>query len=113
MHLLPTHRSTLKLAAVLVIAGFGVSACATEEYVDKRIAEVNDHINAVDAKATDAGRRADAAASAAAAANNAAQSAAAAAQQAAADARNANQRLDALTPRVDTLEQAHAKKGRE
>jgi hypothetical protein len=100
----------MKLAAVLVIAGFGLSACATEEYVDKRIAEVNDHINAVDAKASDAIRRADAANAAAQAANSAAQNAAAAAQSAAADARNANQRLDALTPRVDALEQAHAAK---
>jgi hypothetical protein len=52
----------------------------------------------VDAKATDALQRADAAAAAAAAA-------AGVAATAATDAQNANRRLDALTPRVDQLEQ--------
>ena len=85
----------------LLAGGLAVSGCATKEYVDEQIATVNTHINAVDAKASDAIQRADAAN--------------AAAQAAAGDARNANQRLDALTPRVDALEQAmaaHAKRAR-
>ena len=77
-------------ATVVVLAGMGLSGCATTEYVDEQIAMVNTRIDGVDAKATDAGRRADAAMQAA--------------QAAAADARTANQRLDQLTPRVDALE---------
>lgn len=86
--------ASLRLAAVVVIGALSLSACATKDYVDEQIAAVNNHINQVDAKATDAGQKADAA-------NSAAQAAAASAQQ-------ANQRLDQLTPRVDTLEQEMA-----
>ena len=81
-------------AALVVLGGLSVGGCATTDYVDEQIAAVNQRIDGVDAKATDAGRRADAAA--------------AAANAAAADARNANQRLDQLTPRVDALEQARS-----
>ena len=91
--------SSLPVAAALVLGGLSLSACATEKYVDEQIATVNHRIDGVDAKATDAGQKADAA-------NAAAQSAQAAAAQ-------ANQRLDALTPRVDNLDQqmaAHAAK---
>jgi hypothetical protein len=107
---LPTQRTTLTLAAVLMIAGFGVSGCVSTDTFDKTVTEINQKIDAVDAKATDAGRRADAAMSAAQSAGSAAQAANAAAAAAAADARNANARLDALSPRVDALEQAHAAK---
>ncbi|WP_309092134.1 hypothetical protein [Phenylobacterium sp.] len=78
-------------AAVLALGGLSLSACATKGYVDEQIEMVNTRITAVDAKASDAIARADAAN--------------AAAQAAAADARNANQRLDQLTTRVDTMEQ--------
>jgi len=79
------------VATALVLGGLSLSACATRSYVDEQIASVNTHISAVDAKATDAQQKADAAN--------------AAAQAAATDARNANQRLDQITTRVDTLEQ--------
>jgi outer membrane murein-binding lipoprotein Lpp len=78
------------VVAVVVLGGLSLSACATQEYVDHRIAEVNDHINAVDAKATQAGEKADAA-------MTAAQAAQAAASQ-------NGQRIDQLSTRVDTLQ---------
>jgi outer membrane murein-binding lipoprotein Lpp len=82
----------LKVAVIVALGSLSLGACATREYVDEQIALVNTRVGAVDAKATDALQRADAANAAAMAAG--------------ADARNANQRLDALTPRVDTLEQS-------
>lgn len=91
MRLVSISKATLRTAAVLVVGGLSLSACATRSYVDEQIAAVNTRVGAVDAKAQDAIQRADAANSAA--------------QAAAADARTANQRLDQLTPRVDTLEQ--------
>jgi outer membrane murein-binding lipoprotein Lpp len=90
--------ANLALASALVLGGLSLSGCATEKYVDEHIAVVNSRVDAVDAKASDAIQRADAAA--------------AAAQAAAADARTANQRLDELTPRVQTLEQRPAKRPR-
>ncbi len=95
---LKNPKANVWLASAVLLGGLSLSGCATQQYVDEHIATVNTRVDAVDAKATDAGHRADAAASAA-------QAAASAAQAAAADARNANQRLDQLTPRVDTLEQ--------
>ena len=86
------------LVAVLVLGGLSLSACATKQYVQEQVEIVNTRVTAVDAKASDALARADAAAAAAANANSAAQAAAA-------DARNANSRLDALTTRVDTIDQ--------
>jgi outer membrane murein-binding lipoprotein Lpp len=83
--------ASLKVAAVLALGAVGLSGCATEKYVDEQIAIVNNRVSAVDAKASDAIQRADAANAAAQAAGN--------------DARTANQRLDQLTPRVDSLEQ--------
>jgi outer membrane murein-binding lipoprotein Lpp len=82
----------------LVVGGLSLSACATQDYVDKQIATVNSRVDSVDAKASDAIQRADAAN--------------AAAQAAAGDARTANQRLDQLTPRVDSLEQRRPKAAR-
>ena len=83
------------VAAVLVLGGLSLSACATRGYVDEQIAGVNTRIDAVDAKASDAIQRADAAGRTA--------------QTAATDAQTANQRLDQLTARVDRLEQMPAK----
>jgi hypothetical protein len=97
------HIAKIPVAAALVLGALSLSACATKEYVNEQIALVNTRVDAVDAKAQDGIRRADAAASAAAAA-------AGAAEAAAADARNANQRLDQLTPRVDSLEQSTARR---
>ena len=79
----------LPVAAVLLLGG--LSACATQDYVDKRIAEVNDHINAVDAKATHADQTADTALSTA--------------QAAQASATQANQRIDQLTTQVNSIQQ--------
>lgn len=84
----------IAIGTALVLGGLSLSACATRGYVDEQIAAVNGRIDGVDAKANDAIQRADAAN--------------AAAQAAAADARNANQRLDQLTTRVDTMEQQAA-----
>lgn len=99
---LSDHIRKVQLAAIIVLGGLSLSACATRGYVDEQIAMVNTHVNAVDAKASDALQRAEAANSAAQAAGSAAQSAMAAAQ-------NANSRLDQLTPRVDTIEQSASK----
>jgi len=104
--------SGLKIAAVLVVGGMSLSACATRgfvrEYVDGQIAGVNQRISAVEASARDGIQRADAANSAAQSAASAAQQANSAAQSAAASAQQANQRLDQLTTRVDTIEQQAA-----
>jgi hypothetical protein len=94
----PNRSAKILAAAMLVIGGLSLTACATKEYVREQVEIVNTRVTTVDAKATDAVQRADAAASAA-------QSAASAAQAAAADARTANQRLDQLTTRVDAVEQ--------
>jgi len=96
MALLKTRFATLRVAMIVAAGGLSLSACATKEYVNEQIATLNQHVSAVDAKATDAIQRADAAN--------------AAAQAAAGDARNANQRLDQLTPRVDAIEQRLAAK---
>jgi murein lipoprotein len=88
---LKKYVSSAPLVLALVVGGLSVSGCATKKYVDEQVAAVGTRVDAVDAKASDAIQRADAAN--------------AAAQAAAADARTANQRLDQLTPRVETLEQ--------
>jgi outer membrane murein-binding lipoprotein Lpp len=82
----------LSVIGLAVLGGLSLSACASTEYVDQRVAEVNQHISAVDAKATDADQKADQALSAAQAAQ------AAAAQN--------GQRIDALTATVNGLQQA-------
>ncbi len=82
----------LPVAAALALGGLSLSACATQEYVDQHIAEVNTHLSAVDAKATAADQKADAAMSAA--------------QAAQAAAAQANQRIDALTAQVNSMQQA-------
>jgi outer membrane murein-binding lipoprotein Lpp len=79
----------LPVVAALALGGVCLSACVTQEYVDQRIDEVNTHINAVDAKATNAEQRADAAMSAA--------------QAAQATAAQVSQRVDSLTTEVDSF----------
>ena len=83
--------ASVRFVSILAVGGLALSGCATTDYVNEQIAAVNGRIDAVDAKATDAIQRADAANSAA--------------QAAGTDARNANQRLDQLTARVDRNEQ--------
>lgn len=91
------------LAVALILGGLSLSGCATKKYVDEQVGALSSRVDAVDAKATDAIRRADAA-------NAAAQGAGSAAQAGATDATTANQRLDQLTPRVDALEQRAMKR---
>ena len=86
---MPSAKKSIAAAAAIILSGLSLSACATTDYVDEQIAAVNARINTVEATAQQA-------ATAAEAAN-------AAAQAAAGEARNANQRLDQLTPRVDAL----------
>ena len=81
----------LPIAAAVILGGFSLSACVTQEYVDRRIDEVNTHVTAVDARASEAAQKADAAM--------------AAAQAAQAAAATANQRIDQLGGRVDIIEQ--------
>ncbi|MGE5502172.1 MAG: hypothetical protein ACM3W4_09625 [Ignavibacteriales bacterium] len=78
----------LGVVVAVVLGGLSLSACAN---YDAQIADLNNRVAAVDAKATDALQRADAANAAAQAAANA--------------AANANSRIDQLTTRVDTMQQ--------
>ena len=87
-------RKSLAQLAVVAASGLSLSACATTDYVDEQIATVNQRIDGVEARLNTTTTTA-----------NAAQ---AAAQAAATDAQNANRRIDALTARVDRLEQAAA-----
>ena len=81
--------TTKSLAHLAMVAagGLSLSACATTDYVDEQIALVNTRIDGVEANLATTTTTANAAA---------------------ADAQNANRRLDALTGRVDRLEQAAA-----
>lgn len=109
---LKNHAASARVVAVIVMGGLGLSACATQDYVDKQIAAVNTRIDGVDSRAQAAAQRADAANQAAAAAASRADAANQAAQAAATDARTANQRIDQLSGRVDTLEKPPAKPAR-
>ena len=82
----------LTAIAAAVVGGLSLSACASTEYVDHRISEVNEHISAVDARATTADQKAEQALSAA--------------QAAQAAAAQANQRIDSLTSTVNGLQQS-------
>ncbi len=82
---------SVRSAALLLLVGVSLSACATEEYVNERIAivdaritEVDARVSVVDAKASDALQRADAA--------NAA-------------AQQANQRIDQMGARVNRYDE--------
>jgi outer membrane murein-binding lipoprotein Lpp len=84
-------RGFVLLSVAAVLGGVSLSACASTEY-DQRIAEMNRHLSAVDARATAADQKADQALSA----DQAAQAAAA----------HVDERVDSLTTTVDGLEQA-------
>ncbi len=87
-------RGVLRVSVVgaALLGGLSLSACATREYVDQRIDEVNSHIQAVDVKATAADQKADQALSAA--------------QAAQAAAASDSPRIDSLTATVQGLQQA-------
>lgn len=86
-----TGAAKLRLAAVLALGTISLSACATQDYVDRRIAEVNTHLTAVEAKADTANQKADAALSAA--------------QAAQATATQDSQRIDQLSSQVTVIQQ--------
>jgi outer membrane murein-binding lipoprotein Lpp len=93
---MPLSRKSIAAAGLTIMAGLSLSACATEDYVDKHIAVVNDRVSALEARVGQVEQSAQQA-------NAAAQAAAGAAQQ-------ANQRIDQLTGRVDSIEQRLAAK---
>jgi outer membrane murein-binding lipoprotein Lpp len=81
----------LAVAGVAVLGGLSLSACASTDY-DHRISEMNEHLSAVDARATAADQKADQALSA----DQSAQAASA----------RVNERVDTLSTTVDGLERA-------
>jgi outer membrane murein-binding lipoprotein Lpp len=81
----------LSVAGLAIVGGLSLSACASTDY-DHRMTEMNEHLSAVDARATAADQKADQALSA----DQAAQAAAA----------HVNERVDTLTTTVNGLEQA-------
>ena len=95
MSWLKNHAASARAIAVVALGGLALSACATNQYVDEKIAMVNSRIDQTDARVQQAAQRAEAANSAAQAAAN--------------DARTANQRVDQLGGRVDTMERGPAR----
>lgn len=87
---------SIPLAVALVTSGLSLSGCATEDYVDKHIAVVNQRIDELSVQVKQVS-------DAAGAAQQTASAAGASAQQ-------ANQRIDQLTSRVDGIEQQLAAK---
>jgi outer membrane murein-binding lipoprotein Lpp len=112
MSFLKKNTASLRVAAVIALGAVTFTGCATNSYVDEKIAAVNSRIDQVDARVATAAQRAEAANSAAASAASSASAANTAAQAAATDARTASQRLDQIGGRVDTLEKAPAKRPR-
>ena len=112
MSWLKNHAASARAIAVVALGGLALSACATNQYVDEKIAMVNSRIDQTDARVQQAAQRAEAANSAAQAAANDARAANTAAQAAATDARTANQRVDQLGGRVDTMERGPARTSR-
>lgn len=108
MSWLKNHAASARVVAVIMLGGLGLSACATNGYVDEQIAAVNSRIDQVDGRAQAAAQRAEAANTAAQSASSSAAAANSAAQAAATDARTANQRLDQMGGRVDALEKPPA-----
>jgi len=108
---LKKHAASARVVAVIILGGLGLSACASTQYVDEKIAAVNTRIDQLDGRVQTAAQRAEAANASAQAAASSAQAANTAAQGAATEARTANQRLDQLGGRVDALEKP-APKGR-
>lgn len=109
MSWLKNHTATVRAAVIVAIGGLGLSACATNGYVDEQIAAVNSRIDQVDTRVQGAASRAEAANTAAQAAATEARAANTAAQAAASDARTASQRIDQTNGRLDAMERAPAR----
>ena len=86
MHL---PRKSIATVGLAVAGTLSLSACATEDYVDKHIAVVNDRVTQLETRVAQNEQ---------------------ATQAAAASAQQANQRIDQLTGRVDSIEQQLAAK---
>jgi hypothetical protein len=109
MSWLKNHAASARVVAAIALSGLALSACATNQYVDERIAAVNSRIDQTDARVQAAAQRAEAANSAAQAAATEARAANTAAQAAATDARTATQRVDQVGGRVDAMERGPAR----
>ena len=77
-------RQRVTIAGLAILVGTSLGGCVTTEYVDERIAAVNQRIDALEARVGQVDQTAQAAAT---------------------SAQQANQRLDSLTARVDGIEQ--------
>jgi murein lipoprotein len=96
MHIMSLLKSRAAGAFVVVsIAALGLGACAS---YDDDFAAMNGRMDQLDSRVQTASQNAEAASASAQSANSAAQAAAT-------EARNANQRLDALDARVNQIEQ--------
>ena len=87
---------SIAMVGLTIMGGLSVSGCATEKYVNEHIAVVSQRVDALAAKVAQV--------------DQATQAANQAAQAAGASAATANQKVDALTARVDSIEQTLAAK---
>ncbi len=102
MSWLKNHAASIRVAAVIALGGLGLGACVSQQKIDEQFATLNTRIDQLDSRVQAASQQASAA-------NQAAQAANQAAQAAASDARNANQRLDAMDARINQMQQAPAR----
>jgi murein lipoprotein len=89
-------KQCITMAGLTVLSGLSLSGCATEKYVNEHIAVVSQRVDALEAKVAQV--------------DQATQAANQAAQAAGASATTANQKVDQLTTRVDSIEQRLAAK---
>ncbi len=86
---MPSLKKSIATAGLMIAGALSLSACATTKYVDEQIATVNGRVGALEKQV---------------------QQVDSTAQAAAASAQSANQRLDQLTGRVDSIDQRLAAK---
>ena len=84
-------KTRIALAVVMVAGSLALSGCATKKYVNEQIASVSQRIDGIDTRLT--------------AVEGTANNALAAGQAAAGQAQQNGQRIDALSGRVDSIEQ--------
>lgn len=92
--MLKSRAGTLKVLAAASIAALAVSACATKSDIQEAMTPINSRLDQIDQRVQSAAQSAE--------------SANQAATQAATDARTANQRIDQINSRIDTMEQQAA-----